>query len=316
MTQSPNGVRSSFEAVPVKNRPVRKQEYNKRHALLAATQQRDPTTGHQWAVASSAKNLTVKCQDCGLYAQQTDPVDTVKFVLQHPCRGRAAAPGTDSGVHSSHRIVNLGRLWSCSLCNANYSVRTPAKGRLARECQGASRTSSGRRKSETAATTKAQGSAEPAARTKAQGFSLLFAGGQPTQPTQSAGLGFFPSTPSNVQSLLQGASPGPCSPCAVSSLGSKTPRAREVLLEAPAVKGPDIFETAQTPAKSSSTAPPGSEATPARAPQPAGQGDAALNTAVSSGAGKTTTPKPKPKAKKHKDTSSTPSVLQFFRKQG
>ncbi|CAE7388393.1 unnamed protein product, partial [Symbiodinium microadriaticum] len=34
-----------------------------------------------------------RSEDCGLYAQQTDPVDTVKFVLQHPCRGRAAAPG-------------------------------------------------------------------------------------------------------------------------------------------------------------------------------------------------------------------------------
>ena len=62
-----------FEAAPVKNRPVRKQEFNKRHALLAATQQRDPTTGHLWSISSFAKNLTVKCQECGLYAQQTDP---------------------------------------------------------------------------------------------------------------------------------------------------------------------------------------------------------------------------------------------------
>ena len=178
-----------FEAVPVKNRPVRKQDYNKRHAMLAATQQRDPATGHQWAVASSAKNLTIKCHDCGLYAQQTDPVDTVKFVLQHPCRGRAVAPSADSGVHPSHSIANLGRLWSCSLCNANYSVRAPAKGRLAKECLGASRASSSKRKPDSAAQTKMQGIAAPVAKTKAQGFSLLFAGRQPTQPVSSVRSG-------------------------------------------------------------------------------------------------------------------------------
>ncbi|CAE7235281.1 unnamed protein product [Symbiodinium sp. CCMP2456] len=120
-----------FEAIPVKSRQTRKLDFNKRHALHAATQQRDPEIGHNWVLTSSAKNLIIKCQECGLYAQQTDPGDIIKFVLQHPCRGREATPAADSGIHSTHCIVNQGRMWQCSTCNVleSGSVLPTGKGK-------------------------------------------------------------------------------------------------------------------------------------------------------------------------------------------
>ena len=74
-----------------------------------------------------------------MYAQQVDPGPVIDFVLSHPCRGRRPAyPGQKSNIDASHSMVNLGHLWSCSRCKASYSVRVPARGRLAKKCNGGS----------------------------------------------------------------------------------------------------------------------------------------------------------------------------------
>ena len=115
-----------FEAAPVRNRQARTAEFNHRHALTAATMQQDPVLGHHWVITTSAKNLCIKCQECGLYAQQTDPTATLKMVLSHPCKGRAAKPNPSANIHSSHVIENRGKTWQCTKCASSYSVRVPA----------------------------------------------------------------------------------------------------------------------------------------------------------------------------------------------
>ena len=125
-----------FEATPVMNRQARKAEFNHRHALTAATMQQDPVLGHHWVITTSAKNLCIKCQECGLYAQQTDPTATLKMVLSHPCKGRAAKPNPSANIHSSHVIENRGKTWQCTKCASSYSVRVPAKGKLVQPCKG------------------------------------------------------------------------------------------------------------------------------------------------------------------------------------
>ena len=149
-----------FEPVPVANKSVKKQGPNKRQQLLAASAAENPLTGHKWVITTSAKNLCIKCDPCTLYAQQVDPGPVIDFVLSHPCRGRPAFPSQDSNIDGSHSIVNLGHLWSCSRCKASYSVRVPARGRLAKKCNGDS-------------AKKAQPAANPTV-TAAKGFSALF----------------------------------------------------------------------------------------------------------------------------------------------
>ena len=45
-------------------------------------------------------------------------------------------PSQSAQIDPSHTVCNLGHLWSCSRCKACYSVRAPAKGRLAKKCKG------------------------------------------------------------------------------------------------------------------------------------------------------------------------------------
>ena len=125
-----------FEAVPVAKKKTQKPGLNKRQQLLAATESINPNTGHKWVVTAKAKNLCIKCETCTLFVQQTDPVPLVEFVLQHPCRHRPAVPNESAQIDPSHTVCNLGHLWSCSRCKACYSVRAPAKGRLAKKCKG------------------------------------------------------------------------------------------------------------------------------------------------------------------------------------
>ena len=123
-----------FEATPVVKKTVQKQGLNKRQQLLAATESVNPTTGHKWVITANSKNLCIKCDTCTLFVQQTDPIPLAEFVLQHPCKHRPATPSPSAKIDPSHNVVNLGHLRSCSRCKANYSVRAPAKGRLAKPC--------------------------------------------------------------------------------------------------------------------------------------------------------------------------------------
>ena len=132
----PRAKELKFEAVPVAKKKAQKQGLNKRQQLLAATELVNPSTGHSWVVTANSKNLCIKCETCTLFVQQTDPIPLVEFVLQHPCRHRPAEPSPSAKIDPSHSVLNLGHLWSCSRCKASYSVRAPAKGRLANKCKG------------------------------------------------------------------------------------------------------------------------------------------------------------------------------------
>ena len=154
-----------LEAAPVVRSQVKKQGPNKRQRLIAATQIENPATGHKWAVTASAKNLCIKCERCTLFAQQVDPEPTVLFVLSHPCRHIPAQPSPGTGSHPSHKIVNLGHLWRCSRCHANYSVRVQAKGRLTKVCTGPPKKAKG--------VSSSRGSVFPS---PSAGFAALFSG--------------------------------------------------------------------------------------------------------------------------------------------
>ena len=119
-----------FEAVPVVKKKAQKQGLNKRQQLLAATESVHPSTQGYTANSKTCAS-SVKLAPC-LYNKPT-PFRSSSL----SCSTRA---GTDqrspAKIDPSHSVLNLGHLWSCSRCKASYSVRAPAKGRLARKCQG------------------------------------------------------------------------------------------------------------------------------------------------------------------------------------
>ena len=118
---------TKFEAAPVAGRKAKPTGPNKRQRLLAATQGANAHTGHNWVVTTAAQNLCIKCIECSLYAQQVDPYELLSS---------ATRVNTDllAGIHP-HLTLNLGHQWSCSRCNAHYSVRTKVKGPLAKRGQ-------------------------------------------------------------------------------------------------------------------------------------------------------------------------------------
>ena len=359
-----------FEAVPVAKKKVQKPGLNKRQQLMAVTESVNPNTGHKWVITAKSKNLCIKCETCTLFVQQTDPVPLVEFVLQHPCRHWPAKPSMSAKIDSSHDVINLGHLWSCSRCKASYSVRAPAKGRLARKCQSK-------------ATKKEQATNAGVDATKT-GFAALFfrakqKQGRPEQPGQEPaqpeaakqapslarsspsfrnafwGPPVSPrpprdSSPVRGEEVLLGnqkqgdggAPPDPTEDPAATSTRplhyQKSPKrvGNEARGSQPRCMSPSQVSTSQPGSPVGVSFPPHSlallkevggkvlsfdpqptstDATSARAPQPVGKESKAHSSGVSGGAGHSAVTKPKPKVKKNKDTSSTPSVLQFFRKQ-
>ena len=186
-------------------------------------------------------------------------------------------------IDSSHEVINLGHLWSCSRCKASYSVRTPAKGRLAKKCQGK-------------ATKKEQTTNAGVDATKT-GFAALFfrdkreQGARGSQPRSES--------PSQVPSAQHGSPIGDTFP---SHTQAQNREVGEKMLSSAGLLSCD-------------PQPVSTEATSARVPQPVGKESTAHSSEVSGGKRKSSVTKPKPKAKMTKDTSSTPSVLQFIRKQ-
>ena len=365
-----------FEAVPVAKKKVQKPGLNKRQQLLAATESVNPNTGHNWVITAKSKNLCIKRETCTLFVQQTDPVPLVEFVLQHPCRHRPAEPSLSAKIESSHDVINLGHLWSCSRCKASYSVRAPAKGRLAKKCQSKA--------------TKKEQATNAGVDATMTGFAALFfrdkqkqgrpgvPGQEPAQPeaakqapslvrsSPAFGSAFWGPpvsprpprdfSPVRVDEVLLGnqkqgdggAPPDPTDdPAATSTrpLHNKESLKRvgnEARGSQPRSKSPSQVPTSQPGSPVGVTFPPhfqaqvkevggtvlssaeqlsrdpqpiSTEATSARAPQPVGKESKARSSVVSGGAGNSSVTKPKAKAKKNKDTSSAPSVLQFFRKQ-
>ena len=93
--------------------------------LIAGKQQ----LGHAWVEGSrKASNLTAKCSKCGLYIQQTDPIQVFSLKSSHPCPGVQADP-PPWGPRPDHVWVNLGVSWVCSKCDRMVKVgvrKTPS----------------------------------------------------------------------------------------------------------------------------------------------------------------------------------------------
>ena len=114
---------------------------NKRQRLWQLL--KDPERGHQWEKGSEhPRNLTLKCQLCGLYVQQT--LTNLEVVLEQYCVNQPEARVREEwGIHPSHNMVNLGIRWVCTKCDRTHApVSQKCNKSLAGECK--SRTSQGK----------------------------------------------------------------------------------------------------------------------------------------------------------------------------
>ncbi|CAE7569710.1 unnamed protein product [Symbiodinium natans] len=114
---------------------------NKRQRLWQLL--KNPERGHQWEKGSEhPRNLTLKCQLCGLYVQQT--LTNLEVVLEQYCVNQPEARVREEwGIHPSHNMVNLGIRWVCTKCDRTHApVSQKCNKSLAGECK--SRTSQGK----------------------------------------------------------------------------------------------------------------------------------------------------------------------------
>ena len=94
-----------------------------------------PNLGHTWVVGHRSRDqLTIKCGTCGLYVEQTEPVQVFDKKASHHCLFQG--PPFPLRAHGSHRIVNGGRAWLCTKCGLKQWVnQDKLSGALSKECR-------------------------------------------------------------------------------------------------------------------------------------------------------------------------------------
>ena len=94
-----------------------------------------PNLGHTWVVGHRSRDqLTIKCSTCGLYVEQTEPVQVFDKKASHHCLFQG--PPFPLPAHGSHRIVNGGRAWLCTKCGLKQWVnQEKLSGALSKECR-------------------------------------------------------------------------------------------------------------------------------------------------------------------------------------
>ena len=95
-------------------------EPNKRQQLEALLAGRGPDLGHRWVEGHRSRdNLCVNCSTCGHFIEQVDTKDIFSKKVRHPCQWREpSAPMM--GEHSSHKMVNAGKMWLCCVAGVAY----------------------------------------------------------------------------------------------------------------------------------------------------------------------------------------------------
>ena len=98
---------------------------NKKQILLLAVKEANPQTMHNWKVSSGegTNNLCIRCEGCGLYVQQVDPLEVVEHVLNFPCQTLPVPTSNPWSLHASHTMINLGESVVCKTCGVFQSVR-------------------------------------------------------------------------------------------------------------------------------------------------------------------------------------------------
>ena len=108
---------------------------NKRRQMEAMLEGTSPNLGHTWVVGHRSRDqLTIKCSTCGLYVEQTEPVQVFDKKASHHCLFQG--PPFPLPAHGSHRIVNGGRAWLCTKCGLKQWVNQEnLSGALSKECR-------------------------------------------------------------------------------------------------------------------------------------------------------------------------------------
>ena len=108
---------------------------NKRRQMEAMLEGASPNLGHTWVVGHRSRDqLTIKCSTCGLYVEQTEPVQVFDKKASHHCLFQG--PPFPLRAHGSHRIVNGGRAWLCTKCGLKQWVnQDKLSGALSKECR-------------------------------------------------------------------------------------------------------------------------------------------------------------------------------------
>ena len=111
-------------------------EPNKRQQLEALLAGRGPDLGHSWVEGHRSRdNLCVNCSTCGHFIEQVDSKDIFSKKVRHPCQWREpSAPMM--GEHSSHKMVNAGKMWLCCRCGLRQWIgRVDLFPSLAKQCR-------------------------------------------------------------------------------------------------------------------------------------------------------------------------------------
>ena len=108
---------------------------NKRRQMEAMLEGASPNLGHTWVVGHRSRDqLTIKCSTCGLYVEQTEPVQVFDKKASHHCLFQG--PPFPLPAHGSHKIVNGGRAWLCTKCGLKQWVNQDTlSGALSKECR-------------------------------------------------------------------------------------------------------------------------------------------------------------------------------------
>ena len=108
---------------------------NKRRQMEAMLEGASPNVGHTWVVGHRSRDqLTIKCSTCGLYVEQTEPVQVFDKKASHHCMFQG--PPFPMPAHKSHRMVNGGRAWLCTKCGLKQWVNQETlSGALSKECR-------------------------------------------------------------------------------------------------------------------------------------------------------------------------------------
>ena len=105
-------------AVSEQNPPRKGPVANKKQILLSLVDGSRDARGHRFATTrDTSNNLQIKCEDCGLWIQQTDSKSVFNRKVANYCKNHPlSTPSADWGWHASHNMCNEGFRWKCTRC--------------------------------------------------------------------------------------------------------------------------------------------------------------------------------------------------------
>ena len=106
------------------------------YLLLSLVDGSRDARGHRFATTrDTSNNLQIKCEDCGLWIQQTDSKSVFNREVANSCKNPPlSTPSADWGWHASHNMCNEGFRWKCTRCQGVQAVGGLTPATLERVC--------------------------------------------------------------------------------------------------------------------------------------------------------------------------------------